>query len=111
MLYYDRIDRSEGIDPTKSNKSRECMISHYWFFNHRFKFADHVCNDCHNLRHIYMYIYTLCLNISHIAIITVDYRCIMYNINKSEAINLLEKNLCSRIVGIYQGILSIQNIF
>ena len=29
MLYYDRIDISEGIDPTKSNKSRECMIRHY----------------------------------------------------------------------------------
>ena len=49
MLYYDRIDISEGIDPTKSNKSREWMICHYWFFNHRFKFQDHVCNDCHDL--------------------------------------------------------------
>ena len=28
MLYYDRIDISEGIDPTKSDKSRECMISY-----------------------------------------------------------------------------------
>ena len=26
MLYYDRIEVSEGTDPTKSNKSRECMI-------------------------------------------------------------------------------------
>ena len=57
MLYYDRIDISEGIDPTKSNKSRECMICHYWFFNHRFKFQDHVCNDCHDLT-------MLCLNIT-----------------------------------------------
>ena len=35
----------------------------------------------------------MCLNISNIAIITfkeVDYRCIMYNISKSKAINLLE---------------------
>ena len=76
MLYYDKIDTSDGIDPTKSNKSRECMICHYWFFNHRFKFQDHVCNDCHDLT-------MLCLNISDIAIITVknvDYRCVMYNI-------------------------------
>ena len=28
ILYYDRIDVSEGIDPTKSNKSRECMVCH-----------------------------------------------------------------------------------
>ena len=26
ILHYDRIDTSIGIDPTKSNKSRECMV-------------------------------------------------------------------------------------
>ena len=31
MLHYDRIDISEGIDPTKSNKSRECVICHDFF--------------------------------------------------------------------------------
>ena len=36
MLSYDRIDISEGICPTKSNKSRECMICHCWLFNHGF---------------------------------------------------------------------------
>ena len=65
MLYYDRIDRSEGIDPTKSNKSRECMICHYWLFNHRFKFPDHVCNDCHNLRHLYLQNLELKLTLQH----------------------------------------------
>ena len=38
----------------------------------------------------------LCLNISDIAIITVknvDYCCIMYNISKSEVINLLENSV------------------
>ena len=38
----------------------------------------------------------LCLNISDIAIITVknvDYHCIIYNISKSEAINLLENSV------------------
>ena len=29
MLYYDRIDITEGTDPTKSNKSKECIICHY----------------------------------------------------------------------------------
>ena len=33
-MYYDRIDVSEGTDPTKSNKSRECMICQSWLFNH-----------------------------------------------------------------------------
>ena len=40
MLYYDRIDITEGTDPTKSNKSKECIICHYWFFNHGFEFQD-----------------------------------------------------------------------
>ena len=33
MLYYDKIDISEGIDLAKSNKSK-VMICHYGFFNH-----------------------------------------------------------------------------
>ena len=76
MLYYDIINISERTDATKSNKSRECMICYYWFFNHRFKLQDHVCNNCHDLT-------MLCLNISHNAIITVinvDYHWTMYYI-------------------------------
>ena len=87
--YYHRINISEGIDLAKSNKSRECMICHYWPFNHGFKFQNSVCNGCHDLS-------MLCLNISDIAIITVknvDYCCIMYSISKSEAINLLENSV------------------
>ena len=61
MPYYDKVDINEGIDPTKSNKSIECMICHYWLCNNGFKFQDHVCNDCHDL-------ITLCLNRSDIAI-------------------------------------------
>ena len=83
MLYYDRIDVSEGICPAKSNNSKECMICHDWFFNHGFKFQDSVCNGCHGLT-------ILCLNISDIAIIAVknaDYFCITHNFTKSEAIN------------------------
>ena len=85
MLYYERIDISEGTDPTKSNNSKECMICHYWFFNHGFKFQDSVCNGCH-------YLTMLSVHISDIAIIiveNVDYHCIICN-SKPEAINLLE---------------------
>ena len=38
MLSYDRIRISEGADLAKSNKSKEYMIRHYWFFNHGFEF-------------------------------------------------------------------------
>ena len=76
MLYYDRSDISKRICYTKSNKSRECMIYHYWLFNHGFKFQDYVCNGCHDL-------IILGVNTRDIAIITVknvDYHCIIYNI-------------------------------
>ena len=32
MLYYDRIDISEGIGINKTSTSKECDISYYWFF-------------------------------------------------------------------------------
>ena len=32
MLYHHRINVSEGIDVNKTNKSKECDISHYWYF-------------------------------------------------------------------------------
>ena len=79
MLYYDRIDISKGIDLVKSNKSKECMICHSWFFNHGFKFQYYVWNGCHDLK-------MLSVNISDIAVITiknVDYWFIIHNINKS----------------------------
>ena len=86
---YCRIDISEGIDPTKINKCKACMICHYWFFNHGFKFEDSVCNGCHDLT-------ILNVNISDIAIVTiknVDYLCIILNIIKSEEINLLKNSV------------------
>ena len=42
MLYYEITDISEGIDFTKSNRSKECVICYYWLFNHGFKFQDSV---------------------------------------------------------------------
>ena len=65
------------------------MICHYWFFNNGFKFQDAVCNGCHDLT-------MLSVNISDITIITVknvDYRCVIHNISRSEAINLLESSV------------------
>ena len=32
MLYFDRIDVSEGTDVSKTCKSKECDICHYWYF-------------------------------------------------------------------------------
>ena len=63
MLYYDKIDISRA-DLAKSNKSKECMSCHYWFFNHGLKLQDYVCIGFHELT-------MMCLNISDITIITI----------------------------------------
>ena len=39
MLYFDKIDVSEGIDVNKISVSREYDIFHYWYFlNYSFNF-------------------------------------------------------------------------
>ena len=49
MLYFNRIDVSEGIDLNKTSASKE-YICHYWhFLNYSFKFQPNVCNRCHDL--------------------------------------------------------------
>ena len=86
MLNYESIDVNEEIDSTESNKNKECLICHYWLFNHGFKFQDSVCNGWHDLT-------MLNFNLSNITIITVknvEFCCIICNISKSGAINLLE---------------------
>ena len=58
-------------------------------FNHGFKFQCSICNGCHDLK-------MLSVNISDISIIAVkgvDYHCVIDNISKSEAINLLKNSL------------------
>ena len=50
MLYYDRIDVSEGIDINKIRTSRKCDIFHYWcFVDNGFKFQLDDCNGCHDI--------------------------------------------------------------
>ena len=50
MLQYERIDISDKTDIKKSNKSKEYMICHYWYFKGiGYKFEPHVCNKCHNI--------------------------------------------------------------
>ena len=50
MLRYKKIDASEGINVNKTSASKECELCHYWVFkNIRFKFEEHVCNECHDL--------------------------------------------------------------
>ena len=50
MLEYERIDISEGIDVDKTNKSKECMLCHYWYFFHKnFSYGPCLCDGCYNM--------------------------------------------------------------
>ena len=45
MLKYNRIDISEGIDVNKTDRSKECMFCHYWYFlNKNFSYGPYTCD-------------------------------------------------------------------
>ena len=87
MLYYDRIEFSEGIGVNKTSALKECDICHYWcFLNYSFNFQPNFYNMCHDL---------LMMPLKPIdnAILNIKcsvYRCIISLISKTEAIDLLE---------------------
>ena len=58
MLYYNKIDVSEGVDVNKTSISKDCDICQYWHFidiiDKGFKFQPHVCNGCHDILMISM---------------------------------------------------------
>ena len=90
MLQYERIDVSEGIDPNKSDKSKECMIFHYWYFKDiGYKYEPYFCNQCHDLS---MMFYDLndfmILNIRGI-----DYRLYAFKMSKNDAVMLLNNSV------------------
>ena len=89
MLQHEKIDDSEGIGMNKSNKIKECMLCHSWYFeNIGFKFQPYTCNESHDLS---MMIYDLddfmILNVK-----SVYYRCIVYSISKNATIKLLNNS-------------------
>ena len=87
MLYFDRIEVSEGIDVNETSESKECDVCHYWhFLNKCFKFQPNVSNRCHDLL-------MMSMNLSDIAILNIkgsDYRCIISGISKIETISLMQ---------------------
>ena len=74
MLRFEKISISAGIDINKSNKSKECIICHYWYFKRvGYKFEPYVCNKCHDMS---MMAYEL-ENIAILNVKSVDYRCVL----------------------------------
>ena len=80
---------------SKTNKSRECHICHYWYFlDKNFNYEKHLCNGCHNLMQKAM-------NFNDVAIASIkenDYKIHFCYMNKNNAIifmtnsNLKDKN-------------------
>ena len=81
MLWYQKIDVSEGIDVNKTSKSKECELCHYCFFKDvGFKFEEHVCSKCHDLL-------TMTYSLKNIAILGAKgttFRCLLMGISKNE---------------------------
>ena len=49
MLKYNKIDIIEGIVVDMTNKSRECMFCHYWYYlNKSFSYGPFSCDGCYN---------------------------------------------------------------
>ena len=90
MLWYQKINISEGIDVNKTSESKECGLCHYWFFKDiGFKFEEYVCNGCHDLL-------TMTNSLKDIAILSAKgatFRCILMGISKNEALKRLNNSV------------------
>ena len=97
MLEYDRIDLSEGIDVNNTNKSKECMLCHYWYFlNKNFSCGPYLCDGCYNIMQ-------KCNKFKNIAIVHVKksaYRIYFLYMNKREAKKLMTKSNLIENMGI-----------
>ena len=86
MLGYERIDMSEGIDVNKTNLSKKCDISHYWYFKDiGFKYEPYLCNGCHDLMQKSMGF----INIAIVYIKENAYRIHFWDMSKDDAINIM----------------------
>ena len=54
MIYYDKIDVSEGTYVDKASVSKKCMIFHYWYFLDKLlKFQSDIYNGYHDVLMMY----------------------------------------------------------
>lgn len=98
MLFYSRIEVSEGNDVNKRSTSEECIICHYQFFNERFRFGP--ADGCHG-------ILMMCIDINTVAVLNiygVDFRSSITEVSKKEAITLLKMLIWVKKSGPIQNI-------
>ena len=50
MLIDEKINISDRIDVDMSDKSKECMLCHYWYFlDKSFNYGPYLCDGCYNM--------------------------------------------------------------
>ena len=50
MPQYIKINILNEVDLNKTSASKECKVSHYWFFKDiRFESEEDICNGCHHV--------------------------------------------------------------
>ena len=85
MISYERIDKSESIDFTKTGNSIKCMIYNYFYFSGGFKYQPYVCNGCHEFSMVVQ-------NLSdflNLTIRNIDYRVYIAGVDKKAAVYIL----------------------
>ena len=88
MLKYDKIGITEGIDLDKTNKSRECMFCHYWYYlNKIFGSGPFTCDGCYNM----VQRSTDFKNIAIVHVKKTAYRVHFKDISKNKAKKLMSK--------------------
>ena len=99
MLKYDKIDITEGIDFNKTNKLKECMFCHYWYYlNKNFSYGPFTCDGCYNIVQKPIYF----KDIAIIYVKKTTYRVHFKDISKNKAKKLMDKfNLVGKSGDIY----------
>ena len=99
MLKYDRIDISEGIDVGKTDRSKECMLCHYWYFlNKNFKQGPYLCDGCYDV----VQRSTDFKNIAVVHIKKSAYRIYFQNMSKHKAKKIMNKfDLVGKMGNVY----------
>ena len=69
MLEYDKIDVLEGIDVDMTNKSKECVLCHYWYFLDKNFSQNHILDQNHIFAMAAINIMQKCNKFKNIAIV------------------------------------------
>ena len=86
MLVHEKIDISDGINVDMSDKSKESMLCHYWYFlDKNFNYGPYLCDGCYNMMQ-------KCNKLKNIAIVYVKesiYRICFLLMSKRDAKKLM----------------------